>query len=70
MKIVPKDGILRIETIFGDYICEHRIASGRGLLIKNKSHTRDRSTGLDKMQADLEDALQGQANEFLQTIRT
>ena len=70
VKIVPKDGILRIETIFGDYICEHRIASGRGLLIQNKSHTRDRSTGLDKMQADLEDALQGQANEFLQTIRT
>ena len=70
VKIVPKDGILRIETVYGDYICEHRIASGRGLLIQNKSHTRDRSTGLDKMQADLEDELQGQANEFLQAIRT
>lgn len=36
MKIVPKDGTLRIESIYGDYICEHRIASGRGLLIQNK----------------------------------
>ena len=70
VKIVPKDGTLRIESIYGDYICEHRIASGRGLLIQNKSHTRDRSTGLDKIQADLEDELQGQANEFLQTIRS
>lgn len=70
VKIVPKDGILRIETVFGDYICEHRIASGRGLLIQNRSHTRDRSTGLDKMQADLEIELHGQADEFLQTIRS
>lgn len=69
VRIVPKDGTLFIQTIFGEPICEHRIASGRGLLIQNKSHTRDRATGLDKMQADLGDQLLGKAEDFLQAIR-
>ena len=61
---VPKDGILRIEIIYGDYFCDHRVASGRVLL-----NMWDRSTGLDKMQADPENELQEQANEFRHIIR-
>ena len=32
------DGNLRILTVLGDFLCEHRISTGRGLLIQNKSH--------------------------------
>ena len=65
-----KDDVLYIQTLFGEPICEHRIATGRGLLIQNKSHTRDRTTALDKLQDDLDATLLGQATDFLQAIRT
>ena len=65
-----KDDVLYIQTVFGEAICEHRIATGRGLLIQNKSHTRDRTTALDKLQDDLDAILQGKATDYLQTIRT
>ncbi len=68
--IVPKDGILYIQTIFGDPICEHRISSGRGLLIQSTSHQRDRTSSLGQMQAALGVLLLGKADDFLQTIRT
>jgi len=54
VRIEPEDGILYIHTVFGDAICEHRISSGRGLLIQSKSHQRDRSSSLDQMQAALD----------------
>ena len=38
-------------------------------MIQSKSHTRDRSTALDSLQSELEERLQGKANDFLQTIR-
>lgn len=69
MIVHKKTGILRIETIYGDYICEHGIGSGRGLQIQNKSHMWDCSTAPDRIQADLEDEPQGQANEYLQAPR-
>lgn len=69
VRIETVDGILYIRTLFGEPICEHRISSGRGLLIQSKSHTRDRSTALDSLQSELEERLQGKANDFLQTIR-
>ena len=59
-----------IQTVFGEPICEHRIASGRGLLIQNKSHTRDRTTGLDKLQDNLDAQLENRATGYLQRIRT
>jgi transposase len=68
--IVPNDGILYIQTVFGDPICEHRISSGRGLLIQSKSHQRDRTSSLDQMQAALDVLLLGKVNDFLQKIRT
>lgn len=68
--IVSKDGILYIQTVFGDHICQHRISSGRGLLIQSTSHQRDRTSSLNQMQAALGALLLGKANDFLQTIRT
>lgn len=49
------DGNLRILTVFGDFLCEHRISSGRGHLIQNKSHLRDRTTALDQLQNSLDE---------------
>lgn len=70
VRLETRDNMLYIQTLFGEPICEHRIATGRGLLIQNKSHTRDRTTALDKLQDDLDAALLGQATDFLQAIRT
>lgn len=70
VRLETRDNMLYIQTVFGEPICEHRIATGRGLLIQNKSHTRDRTTALDKLQDDLDAALLGQATDFLQAIRT
>ncbi|MBP2657685.1 MAG: Integrase catalytic region [Firmicutes bacterium] len=67
--IVPRDGILYIQTVFGDPICQHRISSGRGLLIQSTSHQRDRTSSLNQMQAAVGELLLGQADDFLQTIR-
>ena len=70
VRLETKDDVLYIQTVFGEAICEHRIATGRGLLIQNKSHTRDRTTALDKLQDDLDAILQGKATDYLQAIRT
>ena len=63
------DGNLRILTVFGDLLCEHRISTGRGLIIQNKSHLRDRATALDQLQNSLDEQLKYRAAEFLQRIR-
>ncbi|WP_371371065.1 IS21 family transposase [Sporomusa aerivorans] len=68
--IVPKDGILYIQTVFGDRICQHRISNGRGLLIQSRSHQRDRTSSLNQMQVALGTLLLAKADDFLQTIRT
>lgn len=65
-----KEGVLFIQTTFGDEICEHRITSGRGLLIQSQSHKRDKTSPLDMTQAALGQLLEGKADDFLQTIRT
>lgn len=70
VRIEPKDGTLYIETAFGEPICEHRISSGRGLLIQSTNHQRDRSSSLDQMQTQLDELLQNKATDFLKTIRT
>jgi transposase len=69
VRLETLNGILYIQTLFGEPICEHRIAGGRGLLIQNKSHTRDRTTALDKLQNDLDALLEGKATDFLQAVR-
>ncbi len=42
---------------------------GRGLLIQNASHRRDRTTAFDKLMADLDADLAGKATDFLSAIR-
>ena len=67
--IVERDGLLRIQTVFGEDICEHRISTGKGMLIQNTNHLRDRSSSIDRMQDELDALLNGRASDFLQAIR-
>lgn len=64
------NGILHITTPLGELICEHPVSIGRGMLIQNTSHTRDREPALNAMQAELNKLLLYQADSFLQAIRT
>ena len=65
VRIETLDGTLYIQTLSGEPICEHRIASGRGLLIQSQTHRRDRTSKLDKLLEELD----GRATEFLTAIR-
>ena len=69
VRIETLDGVLYIQTLFGEPICEHRISSGRGLLIQSMSHRRDRTSKLDKLLEELDAELDGRATEFLTAIR-
>ena len=69
VRIETLDGTLYIQTLFGEPICEHRISSGRGLLIQSQSHRRDRTSKLDKLLEELDTELDGRATEFLTAIR-
>lgn len=70
VNVEAKDGTLYIRTTSGETICEHRICTGKGMLIQNNNHLRDRTSSLDRMQAALDELLGGQAREFLKMIRT
>ena len=69
VRIETLDGTLRIQTLAGEPICEHRISSGRGMLIQSMSHRRDRTSKLDELLEELDAELGGGATEFLTTIR-
>ena len=69
VQIEERKGVLYISTVFGDPICEHRIGSGRGKLIQNTSHRRDRSRAIDKFQNQLDERMEHKATEFLQLLR-
>jgi len=69
VEIEAKDGVLKIYTVFHDYICEHRISPGKGMLIKNKNHNRDTSSSVDKIQEELDELLEHKAAAFLAGIR-
>ena len=69
VEIEVSDGMLKIYTVFHDFICEHRISPGKGMLVKNKNHARDTSSSIDRLQEDLDEQLEHKASEFLIGIR-
>lgn len=70
VSIEVTDGRLIISQIFGDYvIAEHPICSGKGKLIKNNNHGRNRQQGIDELLTALSKELNGLCDEFLQEIR-
>jgi len=69
VSIEADNEILKIYTEFHDYICEHSISHGKGLLIKNSNHSRDHSKTIDRLQDELNEILNHKASEFLQSVR-
>lgn len=65
-----KDGKLIITNIFGDYvIAEHPLCTGKGKLIKNNNHGRDREHGITELLTALSQKLGGMCDPFLEEIR-
>ena len=69
VQIDAKDGVLRILTIFGEPICEHMISTGRGMLIKNQNHSRNKSERLDKLLNTVNTLLNYEVTNFLNHLR-
>ena len=70
VRIETNDEKLIIKTVFGEFIHEHPISTGRGQLIKSTNHSRDVSGSMDKAHYAVDELLLFRATEFLQTIRT
>lgn len=68
--IKPDDCTLYIQTPDGVPLCEHRISEGRGLLIRNTNHLRDKTGAIDRIQQDLNERLDYKAADFLSAIRS
>ena len=64
-----EEGELKIFTADMEPLCRHPLSSGRGLLLQNPNHLRDRSVGVGKLHAELETALEHRADEFLRSVR-
>lgn len=67
--IRAESGELRVFTPKMEPICSHTLASGKGLLIQNQNHRRDRESGLNQLQQELEEALKHQVDEYLRALR-
>jgi len=70
VRIENHEGTLFVYTLDGSLICEHLINNGRGELIINTDHKRDKSSALDKLQASLDEKLHYEATGFLNAIRS
>jgi len=69
VQIDAKNGVLRILTTFGDPICEHMISTGRGMLIKNQSHGRNKEERLDEILTYVDGLFGCAAHDFLDHLR-
>lgn len=69
VEIEAADGILKIYTVFHEYICEHQLSHESGVLIKNRHHERDTSTAVNDLQEKLDESLEHKAGVFLAGIR-
>lgn len=63
-------GTLYIQTPDGEPLCEHRICEGRGILVRNTDHLRDKTSAVDRLQCDLDERLDHKAADFLSAIRS
>lgn len=70
VEIKVKNGQLIVSQIFGDYvIAEHPLAAGKGKLVKNTNHSRNRTEGIDELLRALSQRLGEVCDPFLQEIR-
>jgi len=70
VRVSSENGTLIITDIFCDCIIwEHPISAGRGQLVKNTNHSRDRTGSIDAMENGLNEELDNLAGDFLKEIR-
>lgn len=69
VQIRVQDGMLQILTVFGDPICEHLLSTGRGMLIKNQNHSRNKDEKLDHLLETIDELFEHQAYDFLRRLR-
>jgi len=61
---------LVISKIFGEYvIAEHTLSAGKGVLVKNTNHSRNREPAIDELYAAISATLLSKCDDFLKTIR-
>lgn len=69
VEIDSSNGTLIIKAKDGTIICEHRISEGRGMLIKNRDHSRNKESSINQLQINLDRMLECQAGDFLKNVR-
>lgn len=69
VKIAVNDGILTMYTVNGDKICDHRLCEGRGQLVQNHNHMRNREAPLDDLQRKMIELLGDSTETFFCTLR-
>ena len=69
VQIDARNGILSIMTTFGESICEHMISTGRGMLIKNQNHSRNKTERLNQLLESVSLLLGPEASDFLNHLR-
>ena len=69
VQIQIENGMLRVLTVFGDPVCEHMISPGRGMLIKNQNHGRNRDEKLDRLLEAADVLFDHEAYDFLYRLR-
>lgn len=70
VKLEIKDARLLLYSVFNDFICDHSISAGKGMLIKSTTHTRDTSSSIDSLQEAVNKNLNYEATGFLGIIRS
>ena len=69
VEIAANDGILTVYAVNGDKICEHRLCEGKGQLVQNNSHLRDRETPLNELQNKMIETFGPETKAFFVTVR-
>lgn len=69
VRIDSSNGMLVIKTADGSVLCEHRICEGRGMLIQNSDHKRNKEGSVNALQLNLDLMLEYKASDFLKNVR-
>lgn len=69
VKIDDSKDTLVIMTPDGSILCEHRISEGRGQLIQNRDHKRNKDASVNALQMKIDLMLEYKSTDFLKNVR-
>ena len=69
VEIDANDGLLTVYTVNGDKICDHRLCEGKGRLIQNHNHLRDRETPLNELHNKMTEMFGSATELFFVTLK-